>query len=309
MRRAADPAQIEPDEDASPGQAPHRPEVSPSAALAAAREHEILITPALGWAQLNLRELWEHRELLYLLIWRNVKVRYKQTVLGAAWAVIPAVMTMVVFTLIFGRLAHLSSDGSPYALFSYCALVPWTYFSNSVTQASTSLIENERLVTRVYFPRLLVPLAACLGGLLDFVIAFVLLLVLALGFGEVPDVRLLAVPGLVALAVVASFAVGITLSALNVFYRDVRYVIAFLIQFWLFATPVAYSSSLIPHAWRPVYGLNPMAGVIDGFRWAVLGRIAFPGVMLGMSVLSVALLLFGGLYYFRRVEDSFADVV
>jgi lipopolysaccharide transport system permease protein len=272
-------------------------------------ETEILITPARGWAQLNLRELWDHRELLYLLIWRNVKVRYKQTALGAAWAVIPAVMTMLVFTVIFGHLAHIASDGSPYALFSYCALVPWTYFSNSVSQASTSLVENERLVTRVYFPRLLVPLAVCLAAVLDLLISFALLLILIFAFGEVPGVEMLAVPGLMLLAVGASFAVGMTLAALNVFYRDVRYVITFLIQFLLFATPVAYSSSIIPDKWLPLYALNPMVGVIDGFRWAMLGRTSFPALTLGLSALSTLVLLFAGLHYFRRVEDSFADVV
>ncbi len=270
---------------------------------------EIVIAPRQGWVPLNLREFWEHRDLLYFLVWRNIKVRYKQTVLGAAWALIPAVMTMVVFTLIFGRLAHLSSNGSPYALFSFCALVPWTYFSSATTLASTSLVENERLVTRVYFPRLLIPLAASLAGLLDLAIAFLLLVVVSLGFGVVPGPRMLAIAPLVLLAATAAFAVGMSLSALNVFYRDVRYVIAFLIQFWLFATPVAYSTSIIPEAWRPLYGLNPMAGVVDGFRWAVLEDAPAPGITLVMAVVSVVVLLVGGLYYFRRVEDSFADVV
>jgi lipopolysaccharide transport system permease protein len=302
MTRAVDPA-IEPGGDVAarlrtaPGDAPPL------------EAGEILIAPQHGWMPLNLRELWEHRELLYLLVWRNIKIRYKQTVLGAAWAVIPAVMTMVVFTLIFGHLAHLASDGSPYALFSYCALVPWTYFSNAVTAASTSLVENERLVTRVYFPRLLVPLSAALSGLLDLVVAFLLLVALALAFGVFPTVRILAIPPLVVLTAAAAFAVGMALAALNVFYRDVRYVIAFLLQFWLFATPVAYSSSIIPDAWRPLYGLNPMAGVVDGFRWAMLERAPAPGITLVMSVVSVAILLTAGLYYFRRVEDSFADVV
>jgi lipopolysaccharide transport system permease protein len=270
---------------------------------------EVVIRPARGWAPLNLRELWDNRELLYLLLWRNIKVRYKQTVLGAAWAVIPSVLTMVVFTVIFGHLGHLSSDGSPYALFSFCALVPWTYFSSAVSLASTSIVENERLVTKVYFPRLLVPLAATLAGLLDLTVAFGLLIALSLGFGVTPDVRILAVVPLVVLAALAAFAVGTTLAALNVFYRDVRYVTSFLIQFWLFATPVAYSSSIIPHAWRPLYGLNPMTGVVDGFRWAVLDNAPVPASTLPSSILSVAVLLVIALYYFRRVEDSFADVV
>ncbi len=270
---------------------------------------EILIRPQRGWAPLNLREIWDHRDLLYFLVWRNVKVRYAQTALGAGWAVLQPVLAMAIFTLIFGRLTHLSSDGAPYALFSYCALVPWTYFSNAVTLASTSLVENERLVTKIYFPRLLVPLAATLGGVLDLAIAFVLLIALALGFGVLPDLKILAIPPLVLLAAAAAFAVGMSLSALNVFYRDVRYVIAFLIQFWLFATPVAYSSSVIPHAWRPVYALNPMVGVVDGFRWAVLKTAPSPGITIAISLASTVALLTGGLYYFRRVEDSFADVV
>jgi lipopolysaccharide transport system permease protein len=270
---------------------------------------EIFIGPHPGWMPLNLRELWDHRDLLYFLIWRNVKVRYKQTALGAAWAVIPPVMTMVVFTLIFGKWANLSSDGSPYALFSYCALVPWMYFSSSVTLASTSLVENERLVTRVYFPRLLIPLAAALASLLDFAISFLLLVVLSLGFGVLPDLKILAIPPLTLLTAVTASAVGMSLSALNVFYRDVRYVIAFTVQFWLFATPVAYSSSIVPDTWLPLYALNPMVGVVDGFRWAILPNAPAPGTTLPISLASVVVLLTAGLYYFRRVEDSFADVV
>jgi lipopolysaccharide transport system permease protein len=283
--------------------APRLPEATPRA------KSEVIIRPSRGWVPLNLRELWDSRELLYLLLWRNIKIRYKQTVLGAAWAVIPSVLTMVVFTIIFGHLGHLSSDGSPYALFSFCAIVPWTYFSSAVSLASASVIENERMITKVYFPRLLVPLAATLSGLLDLAVAFVLLIGIGLGYGVVPDVKILAVVPLVVLAVTAAFAVGTALAALNVFYRDVRYVITFLIQFWLFATPVAYSSSIVPSAWRPVYGLNPMTGVVDGFRWAVLEHAPAPTSTLPFSVISVAVLLVGALYYFRRVEDSFADVV
>jgi lipopolysaccharide transport system permease protein len=258
---------------------------------------------------LNLRELWDHRELLYFLVWRNIKVRYTQTVLGGAWAVIPPVVTMVVFSLIFGRLAGLSSDGSPYALFSFCALVPWTYFSNAVTKAGGSLVENERLLTKVYVPRLLVPLAGVVAFLLDFAISFVLLMALMLGFGEVPSARILAIPPLVVLTVLAAFALGICMSALNVFYRDVRYVNTFLIQLLLFVSPVVYTSSIVPESWKPLYGLNPMAGVIDGFRWALLDGAPRPGITIVMSLVSVSALLVGGLYYFRRVEDVFADVI
>jgi len=285
---------------------------SESAAVAASSGRrdafEVVIRPARGWAPLNLRELWVHRELLYLLVWRNLKVRYKQTALGAAWAVIPSVLTMLVFTVIFGHLGRLSSDGSPYALFSFCALVPWTYFAGSLSLASTSLLENERLVTKIYFPRLLIPLAAVLVGLLDLTIAFGLLLVLAAFYGVYPDVRALTVVPLAGLACAAAFGVGLLLSALNVFYRDVRYVIAFLIQFWLFVTPVAYSASLVPERWRLLLGLNPMAGVVTGFRWAMLDG-PFPTVTLPVSIASTAVLLLAALYYFRRVEDTFADVV
>lgn len=269
---------------------------------------EVVIRPVRGWAPLNLREIWTRRELLYLLVWRNAKIRYKQTILGAAWAVIPAVLTMVVFTIIFGHLGRLSSNGKPYALFSFCALVPWTYFSNAASLGSTSLVENERLVTKVYFPRLLIPLSATVVGLLDFAISFGLLVIMAVVYGEYPTIRALAVIPLAALACGAALAVGTFLSALNVFYRDVRYVITFLVQFWLFATPVAYSSSIVPHRWRLVLGLNPMAGVVDGFRWAML-RTPFPSSTLPVSVVTTIVLLLAAVYYFRRVEDSFADVV
>jgi lipopolysaccharide transport system permease protein len=275
-----------------------------------ARGHrEVLIAPAEGWMPLNLRELWDHRELLYYLTWRNVKVRYKQTALGAAWAVIPAVLTMIVFTLIFGRLANLDSDGAPYAAFSFAALVPWTYFATTVSVASLSLVEGERLITRVYFPRIFMPLAAALAGLVDFTIAFALLIVLAAGFGIFPDLGLLAVPPLLLLLVLTAFGVSLFLSAANVFYRDVRYVIAFLVQFWLFVSPVAYATSIIPEQWRPVYALNPMVGVIDGFRWAILDTAPAPGATILISIASALVVAVVGLFYFRRVESSFADVI
>ena len=297
--------------ETAPGDAVAVAEPSPTSDLdrgEAPRTKETVIAPARGWAPLNFREFWDHRELLYLLVWRNVKVRYKQTVLGVAWALIPSVLTMIVFTVIFGRLGQLSSDGSPYALFSFCALVPWTFFASAVSLGSLSVVENERLVTKVYFPRLLVPLSSTLSGLPDLAVSLVLLLVLCVGFGVYPEPQALAVIPFAALAVTAAFAVGLTLSALNVFYRDVRYVIAFLIQFWLFVTPVVYSSSIVPEKWQPLYGLNPMVGVIDGFRWALLDAPA-PLATLPSSIASALLLLVGGLYYFRRVEDSFADVV
>ena len=270
---------------------------------------ETVIEPRRGWAPLNLRELRGHRDLLYFLVLRNLKVRYKQTVLGAGWAVIQPVMIMVVFTLVFGRLARLSSDGSPYALFSFAALVPWVYFSNALTQASNSIVQNERLVTKVYFPRILVPLAAVVAGLVDLAIAFVVLLGLTVAFGVLPRLDLLIVPPLVLLVVVSALGAGTCLAALNVYHRDVRYAVAFLIQFWLFISPVAYSSSIVPDAWRPLYALNPMVGVIDGFRWALLDDAPSPFLNLAISAASATTVLLIGLYYFRRVEDAFADVV
>jgi lipopolysaccharide transport system permease protein len=256
-----------------------------------------------------LRELWEYRELLYFLIWRDVKVRYKQTVLGAAWAIIQPVFMMLVFSLFFGRLAKVPSDGIPYPVFAFCALIPWQLFAHALTESSNSLIANERLITKVYFPRLIVPMAAVLGGLVDFVIAFVLLLLMIVYYGIVPTWAIVTVPGFIVLAVLTALGVGLWLSALNVQYRDVRYTIGFLIQFWLFATPVAYPSSLIPEGWRAFYGLNPMAGVVEGFRWALLGKSEPPGTLLVVSIVVVVLMLVGGLYYFRRTEQKFADII
>ena len=266
------------------------------------------IRPATRWSSLGLKELWEYRELLYFLTWRDVKVRYKQTALGAAWAIIQPVFMMAVFSLFFGRLAKIPSDNIPYPIFTFCALLPWQLFAHSLTESSNSLVANERLITKVYFPRLIVPIAAVLGGLVDFGIAFLILLGMMAYYGILPGMAVLALPGLILLAIITALAVGLWLSALNVQYRDVRYTINFLIQFWLFATPVAYPSSLIPEIYRPLYGLNPMAGVVEGFRWALLGSQA-PGPMLAVSVAVVIALLIGGLYYFRRMEQQFADVV
>jgi len=268
-----------------------------------------VIRPSAGWVPLRLRELWDYRELLFFFVWRDVKVRYKQTALGAAWAVIQPFFTMVVFSIFFGRLAKVPSDGLPYSVFAYSALVPWTYFATSLTQSSNSLVEHSRLITKVYFPRVLVPAAAIVAGLLDLVIAFVVLLGILFYHGIVPTAAVLTLPLFVLLASLTAFGVGLWLSALNVQYRDVRYTIPFLVQLWLFATPVAYSSSLVPERWRPLYGLNPMAGVVDGFRWALFGRPAAPGPLLAVSVASVIVLVISGLFYFRRMERTFADVV
>lgn len=270
---------------------------------------DVVVRPPDGWVALNLRELWAYRELLYFLIWRNLKIRYKQTVLGALWAVLQPFMTMVVFSIFFGELARIPSGDVPYPIFAYTALVIWTYFSTALTQASNSLVEHERMITKVYFPRLLLPLSSTLSGLVDFAIAFAILVGMMLWFGIVPTAAIVATPLFVLLAVMTSFGVGLWLAALNVQYRDVRYVLGFLVQFWLFATPVAYSSDLVPDRFQAIYGLNPMAGVVEGFRWAMLGESAPSWGLMAVSAAMVCLLLAGGLYYFRRLEESFADVV
>jgi len=264
---------------------------------------------ARGGGGLRLRELWAYRELLYFLVWRDIKVRYKQTVLGAAWVILQPFLTMVVFTLFFGNLAKVPSDGIPYPLFSFTGLVPWTLFAYSLTESSGSLVTNQNLITKVYFPRLIIPLASVLAGLVDFAISFGVLLLLMLYYGVVPNMFALTIPIFVVLAVLAALSIGIWLSALNVEFRDVRYTIPFLTQLWMFLTPLAYASSLVPKRWRLVYGLNPMAGVVEGFRWALLGKTGAPSLLLAASIPAVLLLLIGGAYYFRRMERTFADVV
>jgi lipopolysaccharide transport system permease protein len=267
------------------------------------------IRPQTGWTAVGLKDLWEYRELLYFLTWRDIKVRYKQTVLGAAWAIIQPFFMMVVFSLFFGYLAKVASDGIPYPIFAYCALLPWQLFAHALTESSNSLVANERLITKVYFPRLVVPISAVIGGLLDFAIAFVILLLMMAYYGVRPTWAIVTLPAFLLLAMLTALGVGLWLSALNVKYRDVRYTISFLVQFWLFATPVAYSSSIVPARWRALYGLNPMAGVVEGFRWALLGKSTGPGALLAVSVAVVIVILIGGLYYFRRMEAEFADVV
>ena len=269
----------------------------------------LIIRPSQGWVSLRLKELWEYRELLYFLTWRDIKVRYKQTALGAAWAIIQPFFAMVVFSVFFGRLAKIPSDGLPYPIFVYCALLPWQLFAHALTESSNSLVANERLITKVYFPRLVVPLSTVLAGLLDFAIAFLVLIGMLGYYGIVPTVAVFTLPLFLLLAVMTALGVGLWLSALNVQYRDVRYTIPFLTQFWLFATPVAYPSSLVPEPWRALYGLNPMAGVVEGFRWALLGTSQGPGMLLVVSVVVVIGLLAGGLFYFRRMEKTFADLV
>jgi lipopolysaccharide transport system permease protein len=269
----------------------------------------LVLEPSKGFVRPNLRDVWTYRELLYFLIWRDVKVRYKQTVLGAAWAILQPVMTMVVFSVFFGRLAKMPSDGIPYPVFAFTALLPWQLFAYSLTAASNSLVGSQHLITKVYFPRLVVPLAAVLAGLVDFGIAFVVLVGLMWYYAIVPTAATAVLPLFVLLAIATALAVGLWLSSLNVKYRDVRYALPFLTQFWLFATPVAYPSSLVPETWRSLLGLNPMAGVVEGFRWALLGTSGGTGPMLAVSVVAVAGLLIGGLMYFRQTERSFADLV
>ncbi|HET6573939.1 MAG TPA: ABC transporter permease [Fimbriiglobus sp.] len=267
------------------------------------------IRPSGGWRALDLAELWRYRELLFFLTLRDVKLRYKQTALGIAWAVLQPLLTMAVFTIFFGKLGKMPSDGKPYAVFVLAALVPWQLFAYALTQSSNSLVAEQRLITKVYFPRLIVPVASVLAGLVDFAVAFVLLLLLMAGYGVVPSWGVLAAPVFALFAVLTALAVGLWLSALNVQYRDVRYTIPFLTQFWLFVTPVAYPASIVPEAYRPLYGLNPMAGVVEGFRWALLGTDAPDWGLVTVSAGVVVLLLTGGLFYFRRMEKTFADVV
>jgi len=268
-----------------------------------------VITPSRGWVALQLGDVWAYRELLYFLVWRDIKVRYKQTILGAAWAVLQPFTTMVVFSLFFGRLAQIPSDGVPYPLFSYAALVPWTFFAYGLTQSSSSLVDGANLLTKVYFPRLIIPLAAVLSGVVDFGLALLVLLGMMLTYGIMPTAHLLWLPAFVLLALATSLGVGLWLSAMNVQFRDVRYTVPFLTQLWLFATPIAYPSSLLAEPWRTVYGLNPMVGVVEGFRWVLLDTPTAPGPMLAVSILVVLALLIGGALYFRRMEKTFADVV
>jgi lipopolysaccharide transport system permease protein len=268
----------------------------------------VVIRPRSWWVPVRLSELWEYRELLYFLTWRDVKVRYKQTVLGAAWAVLQPLSAMVVFTVFLGRLARVPSDGLPYPIFAYCGLVPWQFFSRALTEASMSLVEHRQVITKVYFPRLLVPVAAVLSGLVDFGIAFAVLIGMMFYYGFAPTVNVAALPLFLLLAVVTALGIAFWLSALAVEYRDVRYVLAFVTQIWLFATPVAYPTSLVPQRFRALYGLNPMSSVTEAFRWALLGKGQPPGPMMWVSVAVVMLVFAGGLLYFRRMESTFADV-
>lgn len=268
-----------------------------------------VIQPSRGWVSLSLRDLWEYRELLYFLAWRDIKVRYKQTVLGAGWAIIQPVITMIVFSVIFGKFAKIPSDDIPYPIFSFCALLPWNYFAAALARSSGSLVGSAHLISKVYFPRLVIPISSLLAGLVDFAIAFVVLIGLMIWYGVAPTASILWFPAFLLMAVITALGVGLWLGALNVQYRDVQYLVPFLSQIWMFATPVVYPTSMIPEGWRLLYGLNPMAGVVEGFRWALLGKSEGPGPMLALSVAIAMTLLISGALYFRRIERTFADVI
>jgi lipopolysaccharide transport system permease protein len=262
-----------------------------------------------GFISLKIHEFWIYRELLYFLVWRDIKVRYKQTVLGGTWAIIQPFLTMVVFSLFFGRLANIPSDGIPYPAFSYAALVPWAFFAQGVSQSSGSLVSNRELITRVYFPRLTLPVAAVLSGSIDFLLAFIVLLGMLVFFGISPTINIIWLPFFLLLALLTSLGIGLWLSALNVRFRDVRYIVPFLIQMWLFATPIAYPSSLLSEPWRTLYGINPMVGVVEGFRWALLGTPTAPGPVALLSGLAAIIILISGAFFFRHMEKTFADIV
>jgi lipopolysaccharide transport system permease protein len=290
---------------------PSEPAAAPRAPAASAdRPGWLVIQPRTGWQALNLGEVWKYRELMYFLAWRDIKVRYKQTLLGGAWAVLQPLLTMVVFSVFFGGLAHVPSDGVPYPIFAFAALVPWQLFAQSLGQSAGSLITNERLITKVYFPRLLIPASSVVAALVDFAVPFVILLVMMFCYGIVPTAAAILVLPLTLLAAAAALGASLWLSALNVQYRDFRHTIPFIIQFLLFASPIAYPASMVPAGWwRTAYGLNPMASVVEGFRWALLGRSGLTAGMLAVSIATTALTLLGGLLFFRRRERTFADLV
>ena len=273
------------------------------------KDRKTTIKPSYGWAALNLRDLLSYRELIFFLTWRDLKVRYKQTLLGASWAILQPFLTMVVFSIFFGNLAKVPSDGVPYPIFSYTALIPWTLFSKALQDASRSLVANSHMITKVYFPRMILPLSSVMAGVVDFLIAFVVLLGMMVFYNIFPTVNVLVLPLFLLLALVTAVGVGLWLSALNVLFRDINYVLPFLTQFWMFLTPVAYPSSMVPSEWQVIYALNPMTGVVEGFRWALLGTGQPPGIMTLVSSITAVVLLISGMFYFRRMERLFADMV
>ena len=269
----------------------------------------VLIQPRRGWLSFDLKAVYRYRELLYFLVWRDVLVRYKQAAIGVAWVVLQPLLTMVVFTIIFGQFAKLPSDGLPYPIFSFTALLPWNYFAQAISRSGISLVSNANLISKIYFPRLIVPISGALGPLVDFAISFIILLGMMAWYGIAPTWGVLALPFLTLLAVVTAVAVSLYLSALNVKYRDVGHAIPFLVQFWMYASPVVYSVSIIPPKWRLLYSLNPMVGVIEGFRWALLGKERPDYGVMAVGVVVASVLLLGGLVYFKRTERFFADII
>jgi lipopolysaccharide transport system permease protein len=267
------------------------------------------IEPSRGWVALNLSELWAYRELLYFLTWRDVKVKYKQTIIGAGWAILQPLTTMLVFTLVFKKIADISSEGIPYPIFAYTALLPWNLFATALNRSTVSLVSQVGLISKVYFPRLIIPLSAAFSGIIDFAIAFVILVGMMFWYGITPRWAILSLPLFITIALVAALSVGLWLAALNVRYRDVGHTVPFLIQIWMFASPVAYPVGLIPEKWRLLYSFNPLAGVIEGFRWALLGKESPDFSVIAVSTMVVFALLFGGLIYFKRTERTFADLV
>ncbi len=272
-------------------------------------ESVVFIEPPRGWVLPEIRNIWAYRELLYFLVWRDLKVRYKQTLLGALWAIIKPVSLMIIFSIFFGKLAKISSEGIPYPIFAYAALLPWSYFAQSLNACSNSLVGNSHLITKVYFPRLIIPISSVISGLVDFAISFSILLVMMFYYQIIPTLGILLLPLLIFMAMTTAFGAGLWLSALNVQYRDIRYAISFLVQFWFFATPVVYSSNLVPSRWRLFYGANPMVGVVEGFRGALLGKGQLNWPMFMVSITVVVFLVITGTFYFRRMEKRFADVV
>jgi lipopolysaccharide transport system permease protein len=275
----------------------------------ASRPAIVRIEPPRGWLELRLGEVWQYRELLYFFVWRDVKIRYKQTAIGVVWVVLQPLLTMLVFTLFFGRLAKLPSLGLPYPIFYFAAVVPWMYFANALQTCTNVVVDNQRVITKVFFPRLILPISAVLSGLVDFAIGFGVLVIFTFAYRIHPTLAALWLPILLLLTVMTALAVGLWTSALNALYRDVRFVIPFLVQFWMLASPVAYPSALVPPYWRWLYGLNPMAGVIDGFRWALTGHGQPPSILLLASAIGVVVLLVGGLFFFQRMEGAIADRV
>jgi lipopolysaccharide transport system permease protein len=269
----------------------------------------IRIQPSKGWVPINFGELWNYRELCFFLAWRDLSVRYKQTLLGAAWAIIQPFFTMVVFTVFLGRLAKVPSDGLPYPIFSYAALLPWQYFASVLAQTAQSLVVNEKLISKVYFPRLILPLSSVIPPAVDFSIAFLVLVLMMLCYGIYPDLSVLLLPLLLIFALITALGVGIWIAVMNVQYRDFRYVVPFVIQLWLFASPVAYPTSIVPEKWHALYSLNPMVGVVEGFRWILLGKGSVAWESMSVSVIAALVILISGAYYFRRMEKTFADTI